>query len=53
MIIHTRTNDLQNNCNIVKKEKKLVSAGKEDDKDKCVKIALSSIINREDENFKD
>ena len=26
VVIHTGTNDLQNNCNIVKKAKKLVSA---------------------------
>ena len=53
MVIHTGTNDLQDNCNIVKKAKKLVSAVKETDKDSSVKIAFSSIINREDEDFKD
>ena len=42
LVIHTGTNDLQNNCNIVKKAKKLVSAVKEVDKDNSVKIALSS-----------
>ena len=31
VVIHTGTNDLQNNCNIVKKAKKLVSAVKEVD----------------------
>ena len=53
VVIHTGTNDLQNNCNIVKKAKKLVSAVKEVDKDNSRKIAFSSIINREDEDFKD
>ena len=51
VVIHTGTNDLQNNCNIVKKAKKLVSAVKEVDKDNSIKIAFSSIINREDEDF--
>ena len=38
VVIHTGTNDLQNNCNIVKKAKKL---------------AFSNIINHEDKDFKD
>ena len=37
----------------MKKAKKPVSAVKEVDKDKSVKIAFSSIINCEDEDFKD
>ena len=53
MVTHTGTNDLQNNCNIVKKTKKLVSAVKEVDKDNFIKIAFSSIINGEDEDNKD
>ena len=52
-VIHTGTNDLQSNCNIVKKAKKLVSAVKEVDKDNSIKIAFSSTINLEDEDFKD
>ena len=52
-IIRTGTNDLQNNWNIMKKAKKLASAVKEVDKDKSVKLAFSSIINCEDEYFKD
>ena len=51
--IHTGINDLQNNCNIVKKAKQLVCVVKEVDKDNSIKIAFSSIINREDEDFKD
>ena len=50
--IHTGTNDLQNNCNIVRKTKKLISAVKEVDKDNSVKIAFSSKI-KKDECFKD
>ena len=53
VVIHTGTNNLQNNFNLVKKGKKLVSAVKEVDKDNSIKIAFSSIINREDEDFKD
>ena len=53
VVIHTGTNDSQNNWNIVKKTKKLVSAIKEVDKDHSVKIAIFSIINRDDEDFKD
>ena len=37
----------------MKKAKKLVSAVKDIDKDNSIKIAFSSIINREDEDFKD
>ena len=37
----------------MKKAKKLVSVVKEVDKDNSRKIAFSSIINREDEDFKD
>ena len=44
-VIHTGTNDLQNNCNIVKKAKKLANSVKEIDKDNSVKIAISNITN--------
>ena len=53
VVIDIVTNDLQNNYNIVKKARKLVSAVKEIDKDNSVKIAFSSIMNREDDDFKD
>ena len=53
VVVHTGTNDLQNNCNIVKKPKKVVSAVKEVGKDNSVKSAFSSIINCEDDDFKD
>ena len=41
VVIHTGTKDVQNNCNIVKKAKKLVSAVKEVDKDNAIKIAIN------------
>ena len=41
VVIHTGTKDVQNNCNIVKKAKKLVSAVKEVDKDNSIKIAIN------------
>ena len=50
VVIHTGTKDLQNNCNIVKKAKKLIIATKETDKDNSIKIAFSSMINRENED---
>ena len=37
VVTHTGTNDLQNNCDIVKKVKKLVSTVKEVDKDNSIK----------------
>ena len=53
VVIYTGTNDLQNNCKIVKKTKKLVIVVKEVDKDNSVKVAFPSIINCENEDFKD
>ena len=53
LIIHEGTNDLQNNCNNVKKAKKLVIAVKDVDKDHSVKTAIFRIITCEDEDFKD
>ena len=41
VVIHTGTKDVQNNCKIVKKAKKLVSAEKEVDKDNSIKIAIN------------
>ena len=52
VVIYTGTNDLQNNCNIVKKANKLVSVVKKVEKDHSAKIPFSSIINCKDENFK-
>ena len=41
VVIHTGTKDVQNNCNIVRKAKKLVSAVKEVDKDNSIKSAIN------------
>ena len=41
VVIHTGAKDVQNNCNIVRKAKKLVSAVKEVDKDNSIKIAIN------------
>ena len=40
VVTHTGTNDLQNNCNNVKKAKKLVSTVKEVDKDNSIKNCI-------------
>ena len=44
---------IYNYCNIVKKANQLISAVKEVDKGKSVKVAFSSIINCEDDDLKD
>ena len=41
VVIHTGAKDVQNNCNIVRKAKKLISAVKEVDKDNSIKIAIN------------
>ena len=54
IIIHTGTNDLQNNVNTLQKIRKAISSIKDDnDNDDNVKIALSSIIYRSDHDFED
>ena len=54
IIIHTGTNDLQNNVNTLQKIRKAISSIKDDnDNDDNVKIALSSIIHRSDHDFED
>ena len=53
VVIHTGTNYLQNNGNIVKMAKKSLIAVKDVDNDHSLKIAFSSKINREDEHFRD
>ena len=44
IIIHTGTNDIQNNVNTLQKIKKVIFLIKEYDTDDNIKIALSSII---------
>ena len=51
IIIHSGTNDIQNNVNTLQKIRKVISSIKEYDTDDNIKIALSSIIHRSDHDF--
>ena len=53
IIIHSGTNDIQNNVNTLQKIRKVISSIKEYDNDDNIKIALSSIIHRSDHDFED
>ena len=53
IIIHSGTNDIQNNVNTLQKIRKVISSIKEYDTDDNIKIALSSIFHRSDHNFED
>ena len=53
IIIHSRTNDIQNNKNTLQKIRTMISSIKEYDTDDNIKIALSSIIHRSDHDFED
>ena len=53
IIIHSGTNDIQNNVNTFQKIRKVISSIKEYDTDDNIKIALSSIIHRSDHDFED
>ena len=53
IIIHTGTNDIQNNVNTLQKIGKVISSIKEYDTDDKIKIALSSIIHRSKPDFED
>ena len=53
VIIHSGTNDIQNNVNTLQKIRKVISSIKEYDTDDNIKIALSSIIHRSDHDFGD
>ena len=53
IIIHTGTNDIQNNVNTLQKIKEVISSIKDYDTDDNIKIALSSIIHRSDHDFED
>ena len=53
IIIHSGTNDIQNNVNTLQKIKKVISSIKEYDTDDNIKIALPSIIHRSDHDFED
>ena len=53
IIIHSGTNDIQNNVNTLQKVRKVISSIKKYDTDDNIKIALSSIIHRSDHDFED
>ena len=53
IIIHSGTNDIQNNVNTLQKIREVISSIKEYDTDDNIKIALSSIIHRSDHDFED
>ena len=53
IIIHTGTNDIQNNVNTLQKIRKVLSSIKDYDTDDNIKIALSSINHRSEHNFED
>ena len=53
IIIHSGTNDIQNNVNTLQKIKKVIFSIKKYDTDHKIKIALSSIIHRSDHDFED
>ena len=53
IIIHSGTNDIQNDVNTLQKIRKVISSIKEYDTDGNIKIALSSIIHWSDHDFED
>ena len=53
VIIHTETNDIQNNVNTVQKRRKVISSIKECNTGDNINIALSNIIHRSDHDFGD
>ena len=53
IIIHSGTNDIQNNVNTLQKIRKVISSIKEYDTDDNIKIALSSIAHGSDHDFED
>ena len=53
IIIHSGTNDIQNNVNTLQKIRRVICSIKEYDTDDNIKIALSSLIHRSDHDFED
>ena len=53
IIIHSGTNDIQNNVNTLQKIRKVIFLIKKYDTDDNIKIALSSIIHWSDHDFED
>ena len=53
IVIHSGTNDIQNNVNTLQKIRKVIFSIKEYGTDDNMKIALPSIINQSDHDFED
>ena len=53
IVIHTETNDIQNNVNNLLLVRKVISSIIEYDTNDNIKIALSSIIHRSDHDFEE
>ena len=51
VIVHCGTNDIPNNINTVKKIKKLVKEIEENNLEKILQVAISSIIQRYDQDY--
>ena len=53
IIIHTSTNDIQNNVNTLQKVRKVITTIKEIDVNNEIQIAFSSVIHRDDQDFEE
>ena len=53
IIIYTGTNDIQNEVNILQKVRKVITTNKEIDINNEIKIAFSSVIHRDDQDFEE
>ena len=53
IIIYTGTNDIQNEINILQKVRKVITTNKEIDINNEIKIAFSSVIHRDDQDFEE
>ena len=53
IIIHTRTNNIQNKVNTLQKVRKVITTIKEIDVNNEVQIAFSGVIHRDDQDFEE
>ena len=53
IIIHTGTNDIQNKVNTLQKFRKFITTTKEFEANNEIQIAFSSVIHRDDQDFKE
>ena len=53
IVIHTGTNDITNNVNVLQKIRKVINAIKENDVNCQTEIAFSSVIHRDDQDLED